>query len=968
MTKTLRILHLEDDPRDVELIRETLLAEGISCEMTVAASRHRFIAEIETGGYDLILADNSMPHYNGLHALADSRSIAPDLPFIFVSGTLGEEVAIEALKNGATDYVLKQRLSRLAPVVRRALEEVGAKRELWHAEQALVESEKRFRSLIENSADVIALVSAEGVVTYVSPSAFHVMGAQPNEAIHISIFDFIHPDDQARAGEQFEKILGHAASRVHFECRALHRDGTWHWLDVTGTNLLAEPHTNALVANFRDVTERKQAEEALRKSEEEYRKLFEDSPIALWVEDFSKVKQRLDKLKRNGVKDLPAYFRANPGFVHECAALVQIQDVNSAALKLYHARKKSELLGSLADTLATLSVEQFEQELIQMANGRLVFEREETDRTLTGSEIIVSVRWAVAPGYEDNLAKVIVSTLDVTDHRLAEKKIQRHLAELEALNRVSTVLRTAQAGESMFPALLDETLAALDCTDGAVWIYHPDKERLRVAVARGWFAQFQELPLKPGEGIAGSVFSSGEAHRSAEFASDPLARAPAGRTIPTGWGGVCVPIRSAAATLGVIFISARLPRQVTPEEMKLIESLAEMTGIALHRLSLYEETVRRLNQMQALQAIDRAITSSFDLRVSLGILLEKVTTLLNADAADVLVFVPHAQSLEYFAGRGFRSSQAERSQVQVGQGIAGRAALERRTLRVANVKEEPDVFPRGGLLADEGVVGLIVTPLIVKGQLLGALEVFHRSSFQPNDEWLDLFETLAGQAAIAIDNARSFENLQRSITELTLAYDTTIEGWSRAMDLRDKETEGHTQRVTEMTLRLARMAGMPSEELLHVRRGALLHDMGKLGIPDAILFKRTRLTAEEWDIMRRHPQYAYEMLYPIQYLRPALDIPYCHHEKWDGTGYPRGLAGSQIPLAARLFAVVDVWDALRSDRPYRKAWSPKKVRDYIRTQAGTHFDPQAVELFFQMMDEDGSGQMSSQRGKRKTGD
>jgi putative two-component system response regulator len=181
--------------------------------------------------------------------------------------------------------------------------------------------------------------------------------------------------------------------------------------------------------------------------------------------------------------------------------------------------------------------------------------------------------------------------------------------------------------------------------------------------------------------------------------------------------------------------------------------------------------------------------------------------------------------------------------------------------------------------------------------------------------------------------------------KLIAAYDATIEGWSLAMDLRDKETEGHTRRVTDLTTQLARAIGMSENQLIHVRRGALLHDMGKLGIPDQILLKQGPLTAEEWDTMRKHPVYAHEMLSRIEYLQPALDIPYCHHEKWDGSGYPRGLRGDAIPMAARLFAIVDVWDALTSDRPYRAAWKREDVIKFIKEQSGRHFDPQVVELF-----------------------
>ncbi len=191
--------------------------------------------------------------------------------------------------------------------------------------------------------------------------------------------------------------------------------------------------------------------------------------------------------------------------------------------------------------------------------------------------------------------------------------------------------------------------------------------------------------------------------------------------------------------------------------------------------------------------------------------------------------------------------------------------------------------------------------------------------------------------------------LEEANLRLLAAYEATIDSLSHALDLRDRETEGHSRRVAELTAKLAQALEMSTEEIIHLRRGALLHDIGKIGIPDSILHKPDRLTNEEWVVMRRHPQFAYTMLYPIEYLRPALDIPYCHHEKWDGTGYPRGLKGKGIPLAARLFAIIDVWDALTSNRPYRPAWSRQEALNYIRDQTGRHFDPQVVDLFFKII-------------------
>jgi putative nucleotidyltransferase with HDIG domain len=199
------------------------------------------------------------------------------------------------------------------------------------------------------------------------------------------------------------------------------------------------------------------------------------------------------------------------------------------------------------------------------------------------------------------------------------------------------------------------------------------------------------------------------------------------------------------------------------------------------------------------------------------------------------------------------------------------------------------------------------------------------------------------------------------------AYDTTLEGWSRALDLRDKATEGHTQRVTELTLSLARAVGVPEAGLVHIRRGALLHDIGKMGIPDGILHKPGPLTEEESEIMHRHPSYAYELLSPIAYLRPALDIPYCHHEKWDGSGYPRGLRGEEIPLAARIFAIADVWDALRWDRPYRPSWTIEKTKEYMREQAGVHFDPHIVDVFLRMITRESAAESTGLGSRRRDG-
>jgi len=241
--------------------------------------------------------------------------------------------------------------------------------------------------------------------------------------------------------------------------------------------------------------------------------------------------------------------------------------------------------------------------------------------------------------------------------------------------------------------------------------------------------------------------------------------------------------------------------------------------------------------------------------------------------------------------------------------------------------------------------------LIERGKVLDGYYILpHYPNGFPEGAPFEHFGSL--QAKETLKHARLIEEVRTQHDQLLKAYDETIEGWAMALSLKEDETAEHSQRVTRMTVRMAELYGLRGEELLFVRWGALLHDVGKIGIPDAILLKPGPLAPSEWEIMKKHPVYAFEMLSKIDYLRKAVDIPYCHHERFDGSGYPRGLRGKEIPLPARLFAVVDVWDALISDRPYRKAWSKKDALAYIRFQSGKHFDPQAVELFLRAIAEE----------------
>ncbi len=1183
-------------------------------------------------------------------------------------------------------------------------------------EAVLRQSEQKYRLLVENASEVFYQVSLQadplrGQVEFVSRQSENFTGHSDTEFAHDPELwiKSIHPDDIAGVGASTQAILASRTPGVR-EYRI--------WNSKRQEYLWVEDHLSPLsdppgkLVGYqgvaRDITERRETAEALSASEQRYRGLFEDSPVAQWEEDYSAVKQRLEALRRQGVSDFRAYLETHPEVVAECLALIKILDVNSAALKLYRANSEVELREGLAYVSGPESYPALVSELVNVAQGRTNMQWEKPNRTLAGDPLYVSLHWSTVPGHEETLSRVLISAIDITErkraeeastlfralldqsndaievidpdtgryldcndkawrdlgysreeflslsvidvdthfdqasfrmannglrksgfvilesqhrrkdgsmfpvevnvkyveldrgyvvavvrditerkraeaalrdsqerlasifdtaseaiistdqqqrvllfnksaevifgyrsdevlgqplalllpnrfseihsrhmqafgaapelahdmgaartvvgrrkdgtefsmragisksrldgpaiftfigfdlteHQQAEKSLReseyryrslfenmlegfaycqmlwddnqqpqdfiylevngafetltglkavvgkrvtdaipgiretspelfeiygrvawtgqperfeiflkalgntwlsvsvyspergyfiavfdnitehkRNNRELEAIAAVSAALRSAPTRAEMLPVILDQVLNLLNASGTALDLYDQATGEAVIEAARGVWAPASGQHIPPGQGVVARVIATGQPYVSDDVASDPQLFSTA------SVGGVravaCVPLIAQGLAFGGLWAGRLTP--FTADELRLLTAVADIAANAIRRASLHEQTERRLRQSTALRTIGSAISASVDLRLTLNVFLSQVVTQLGVHAADVLLLDSNTQMLQYAAGQGFRTSYFQHVRTRIGEGRAGRAALERRIIEAAETGAAVQPSARTGALQSEGFVSYFGVPLIAKGQVLGVLEIFHRVPLATDPEWLEFLSDLASQAAIALDNAALFDNLQRSNTDLQLAYDATIEGWSRALDLRDHETEGHSRRVTEITESLARTMGVSGVELIHIHRGALLHDIGKMGVPDNILLKPGPLTEDEWMLMREHPTHAYRLLAPIHFLWPALEIPYYHHEKWDGTGYPQWLKGAQIPIAARVFAVVDVWDALRSDRPYRAAWPADRVREYIQSQAGTHFDPQIVK-------------------------
>ena len=535
--------------------------------------------------------------------------------------------------------------------------------------------------------------------------------------------------------------------------------------------------------------------------------------------------------------------------------------------------------------------------------------------------------------------------------------------EFVSLYETSKILSAETDLNTLVQNIVDHARKMLSSNSSGIYLYHADQDELELMVITESSIS-PGVRLRVGEGVAGLVAKTLKPIRIDDY-STWGGRSSKYENLPEPIHAVLeVPMLYGGELVGVLTADevGESERKFTDADERLLTLFASQAAGAIHSARLREQTERRIEQLQALHTIDRAISSSFDLHLILNTVISQTISQLGVDAVNILLFNPYLQTLEYVAGQGFRTRNIEQSKLRFGEGLAGRVALTRTTIHVPDLQQSD--FTRTALLAGEGFVEYYGAPLIAKGEIKGVLEVYNRSPLYINSEWRGFLETLAGQAAITIDQTQLFDDLQRVNLELIIAYDTTIEGWSHAMDLRDEETEGHTRRVTEMTLELASAMGVSDDQMLHIKRGALLHDIGKMGIPDRILLKEEKLTNEEWVIMRQHPNYAHDMLQPIKYLQKALDIPYCHHEKWDGSGYPRGLKGEQIPFAARIFAIIDVWDAVTIDRPYRKAWTKRKALQYIRSQSGKHFDPNVVKAFLEVFEYKGKVPRKTKRAKK----
>ena len=857
------------------------------------------------------------------------------------------------------------------------------------AKEELERSEEKYRTLVETADDAILLTDINGNHLYRNNAYYTSLGFGVGDNVDLDGFPNIHPEDRPRTEQVIQELL--KTGTAINEYRIKNKDGQWRYRQakiVTQYNKEHEPE--AFLSIIRDITDRKQAEERLRLSEQTLSLFVKYAPASIamfnremkyiaysrrYIADYNlKDENILGQSHYDVFPDMPERWKE----IHRrcLAGAIEKREEDPfpradgttdwVRWEIRPWRDQAGEIGGIilfsevvterkqAEQAIRISEEKFRSYTEYAPLGILVLDRDgkfidvnpEAERLFDypRAEILEQTVYdLMAPGYKNSgiqsfqeligkgsitrelvLQRKDLSTFpafinavalseqnfmafiqDITERKQGEKLLVE--SEERYRNTLNNMLEGCQ--------IIDYDWRYVYINEAAAKQGHSTPEALLTRTMMECYPGIENTKLF-------SVMSECMEKRTARHMENEFTYPDGG----VGWFELSI-----QPVIEGIFI--------------LSVDITERKQAAEHIQSQFE----RLN---SLHAIDIAINSSVNLNSTLDIVLQQVSLQLKVDACAILLFDSAMQTFSHAASLGFRTNAIHLADMNWDRGLTSRVVRDRRTVHIPNLIAAESDSINTPYLANESFLEYYGTPLIVKGEVKGVLEVYHRSRLNTDQEWLDFMQTLAGQAAIAVYNSQLFSSLQRSNLDLGLAYDATIEGWSKAMDLRDRETEGHTLRVTDLTLKLASVMGISQTDQVHIRRGALLHDIGKLGVPDQILFKQGPLTEEEWEIMRRHPTYAFDMILPITYLRPALDIPYSHHEKWDGSGYPRSLRGEQIPLAARLFAVIDVWDALRSDRSYREGWSYEATRQYIIEQSGKHFDPQVVEAFIRLLKEE----------------
>jgi PAS domain S-box-containing protein len=895
------ILIVDDNLDDLFMIKRTLRQSFEELSTLEAATSAALDIALSQGDFELVITDYHLGFATGIDVLNRVKALYPDCPVVMFSLTGNEEIASQAMKSGMEDYILKtpKHLAQLATTVTRALAHKGERKTLETTQVALRESEWRYRSMFYSNHALMLFIDPFNMdIVDANPAACNFYGYTLEEFTQLKVSD-IHtlPFDAVMRNVR-DSFTG---QREFFQSEHRLKNQEIRSVEVYGGPITVDSRP-MVYSIIHDVTERYMAQAQLKLQAV----VLESAANAIVIAD------------KNGLIEW-----ANPAFT-SLTGYSLIESKNQH-LNFIKSNQSKNLYDQLWNTVQGGQVWQ----------GRLTNQRKD------GSQYIEEMTVTPVKNDQDETLHFIAIKQDVTE-------AEEYQRELELIQNIAWRLRETDDIQQLTDHVLNEVLHSLKTDSGSIVLFDPENNKLMVSSSLGWLKDMPKVSNRPGNSVATTAMQTRSSQLIPDLYNNPSILEASRAFIPQNWAGATIPIQAGGEMLGVMNIAVQHPRLVTHREVAVLERAIELAANTIRRLGLRKQVEDQIRQLSLLRDIDLAITNSLDLESVLAYFLKECVMQLGVDAATVVLYRPSSNDLEYVASNGFKHDP-KGTKLQLGEGRPGLVALDRKIMHIGDFASRTPSTESQPHWAQEQFISCWSIPLWSSHGLQGVLELFTRSNTDFGNNWETFLQALSVQAAIAIENSRLYTDLQEANEELEYAYDATIEALSAAIDLRDHETEGHSQRVTLLTVEMAKQMGLDAIETLQMRRGALLHDIGKLGIPDSVLLKPGKLDLAEWQLMQQHPVLAHEWLSKIPFLRSALEIPYAHHERYDGSGYPLGLKGEEIPLSARIFAIVDVYDALVSDRPYRKAWTQEKTLDYLLEFSGKHFDPKLIQTFLNVM-------------------
>ncbi len=788
----------------------------------------------------------------------------------------------------------------------------------------LEEKEQTLRNVLDQSIDGVVLTDENGIIitwnagqeAITSLQAEDVLGRPLWEVQHEFALNFDQQEsltlEELRQKLELFLITGTSpwANRV-LETPIRWPNGETHYIE---SNIYVIPTRRGymLGSTSRDVTERRNTEARVTEARDYYLKLLEHFPASVWLTD--------RKGDCNYVNQTWIDTTAQDGELDE----IPIQKYWQWAIH------PEDLECSLTEFVTSFQ---------QRQPLRLHYRMRRKDGKF---------RWVADVGQpftdlEGNFAGYIGACFEI--HETIERQ-----GELETMLSISAVVNSAGDIHEMIEKLLDETINLVKGENTAFALPSANPNQITIVAAKGDWQQEIGQALVPNVMPTQVFYNQIPLINFKNFSMAFKDKQPG----PGEDYVIIQPLVVQNKSVGLFSVGRNAP--FSPSEIRLVTGIANIAATAINRTNLHKETELYAQKMAAIGSIGRLMAETFDLQGIYHLLNYAVQDLIeNVSAVAISRYYPEEKILkyQYYVNNKQTIDISTIPPIEVepaSKNYTSRVILERIPLIINCVGDNSPQSSTKPLSAESARHSALYVPLIAEGNVLGVLQAHSTAHSRFSQSDVDLMSLIANTAAIAIENAALFTNLQKANQDLIHAYDTTLEGWALALELRDQETRGHSSTTLDLTMQFCRAVGIPETELPYIRRGALLHDIGKMGIPDNILLKEGPLTDEEWVVMRRHPVYAFDLLNKIDFLDRSLDIPYCHHEHWDGSGYPRGLKGEEIPLTARIFAIVDVWNALQRDRPYRPAWPREKTIAYIQSQSGIQFDPQLIEIFMGMLD------------------